>query len=222
MDMKKITWNRGELWKGCMLASIAHAINVAHYPEFAHEQSWDGFNYNVQDSSGTRGTITFHSNYLVAAFRDDNNERVSDYKDALEYFKDAPEELKELATDETLQYLLEDINGEAVPMITAAFWGTGEEIYSQEEFDEMIENGGFLLERQAMDIETAIDEWQEDAEMSDVQINLLKSIFHRKVENPSKVIVLTAEEIQMIESEDEEGLAESRISFEEIGIEWEV
>lgn len=64
--------------------------------------------------------------------------------------------------------------------------------------------------------------WQGDAEMSDVQINLLKSLFQRKIENPSEVIVLTTEEIQMIESEDEEGLAESRISFEEIGIEWEV
>lgn len=220
--MKKITWNRVELWKGCMLASIAHAINIAHFPEFAHEQSWDGFNYNVQDSSGTRGTITFHSNYLVAAFRNDNNKRVSDYKNALEYFKDAPEEVKELAKDETLQYLLEVINGETRPMITAAFWGTGEEIYSQEEIDEMIENGGFLLERQTMDIETAIAEWQEVTEMTNVQINLLKSIFHRKIDNPYKTIVLTAEEIQMIESEDEEGLAESRISFEEIGIKWEV
>lgn len=64
--------------------------------------------------------------------------------------------------------------------------------------------------------------WQGDAEMSDVQINLLKSLFQRKIENPSEVIVLTTEEIQMIESEDEEGLAKSRISFEEIGIEWEV
>ena len=102
--------------------------------------------------------------------------------------------------------MLEDINGETVPTSTAAFWGTGEEIYSQEEFDEMIDDGGFLLERQAMDIETAINEWQEDAEMSDVQINLLKSVFQRKIDNPSEVIVLTAEEIQMIESEDEEEL----------------
>ncbi|MDR0269115.1 hypothetical protein [Paenibacillus sp.] len=85
-----------------------------------------------------------------------------------------------------------------------------------------IRKGDFLLERQAMNIETAIDEWQEDAEMSDAQINLLKSIYHRKIENPFKVIVLTAEEIQMIDSEDEEGLAESRISFKEIGIEWEI
>ncbi|WP_429695093.1 hypothetical protein [Bacillus pseudomycoides] len=118
--------------------------------------------------------------------------------------------------------MLENINGETVPIGTAAFLGTGEEIYSQEEFDEMIDNGGFLLEKQAMDIETAINEWQEDVEMSDVQINLLKSVFQRKIDNPSEVIVLTVEEIQMIESEDAEGLTESRISFEEMSIEWEV
>ncbi|MCE5172359.1 hypothetical protein LQV63_24080 [Paenibacillus profundus] len=220
--MNKITWNREKLWQGCVLASIAHAINVAHYPEFAHEQSWDGFNYSVQDSSGTRGTITFHPSYLAAAFRNDNSERVSEYNNALEYFKDSPEEVKELAADETLQYLLEDIHGETVPVITTAFWGDGEGIYSQDEFDEMIDNGGVLLERQAMDIEAAINEWQEDSEMSKVQINLLKSIFQRKIEKPSEPIVLTVEEIKMIESKDEEGLAESRTSFKEIGIEWEV
>ena len=39
--MKKISWNREEFWQGCILASIAHAISVAHYPEIAHE--WIGY-----------------------------------------------------------------------------------------------------------------------------------------------------------------------------------
>lgn len=220
-DMNIITWERQNLWQGCILASIAHAINVAHYPDLAHEQSWDGFNYSVQDSSGTRGTITFHPNCLLAAFRNENSERLLTYKDALEYFMDSPEEVKELAVNETLQYLLEDIDGKTVPVITTAFWGNSENIYSQDDINKLIENGGFLLERQASDVETALNEWHDYYEMSDAQINLLNSIFQRKIENPSEVIVLTLGEIQMIESADEEGLVESRISFEEIGIKWE-
>ena len=220
--MKNITWNREKIWQGCVLASIAHAISVAHYPELSHEHSWDGLNYNVQDSSGARGTITFHPKYLVAAFRDDNSKRVTGYINALEYFKDSPEEVKMLASTETLQYLLEDIDGKSVPVITTAFWGNREETQSQDELDAMIENGGFLLERQTTDIETAIKEWQEYHEMSDLRINLLKSIFQRKIENPSKIIILTQNEIQMIESDDEEGLNESRLSFEELGIKWDL
>jgi len=65
-------------------------------------------------------------------------------------------------------------------------------------------------------VENAINEWEEEYEMSEIQIVLLKSIFKRKIENPTKDIVLNEKEIKMIGSEDEEGLSESRISFEEL------
>lgn len=42
---------------------------VVHYPDLSSEHSWDGMNYNVQDSSGGRGTITFDGSYCVGAFR---------------------------------------------------------------------------------------------------------------------------------------------------------
>ncbi len=47
--------SKEQLWKGCILRSIADAIFVAHAPDFSHESSWDGFNYSVQDSQGGRG-----------------------------------------------------------------------------------------------------------------------------------------------------------------------
>lgn len=31
--------NQKKLWNGCMFASIAHAIMVAHYPELSYEHS---------------------------------------------------------------------------------------------------------------------------------------------------------------------------------------
>jgi hypothetical protein len=58
--------------------------------------------------------------------------------------------------------------------------------------------------------------------MSDSQMNLLRSIFERKISNPNGEIILTESEIRMIESGDEEGMNESRISFEELGIQWEI
>jgi hypothetical protein len=218
--MKKLNWQKENLWEGCILASIAHAIMVAHYPEFSNEQSWDGINYNVQDSSGARGTITFHPNYLVGAFRNEFSER--EYLDALNYFKSASEEINQLAVHETLQYLLDDIDGETVPVITTAFWGGDDGTYTNDNFEDFIENGGFLIKSQSKNIETAINEWKEYYEMSESQINLLRSIFERKIINPNVEIILTEGEIKKIESDDEEGLNESRISFEELGIKWEI
>jgi len=73
MNTKKILlpWNYKSLWEGCILVTIAHAISSACYPEFLYEHSWDGINYSVQDSARARGTITFHEDYCVGAFRDD-------------------------------------------------------------------------------------------------------------------------------------------------------
>jgi hypothetical protein len=220
--MKRINWERKQLWEGCILASIAHAIMVANYLELSNEQSWDGINYNVQDSSGTRGTITFHPNYLVGAFRNDYSERVSENRVALDFFKDAPQEVNVLASNETLQYLLDEIDGDAVPVITTAFWGNKDGFYSNDNFEDFIENGGFLIERQATDIEASIKEWKEGYEMSESQINLLRYIFERKISDPAGEIVLTESEIKMIQADDEDALNESRISFEELGIEWEI
>ncbi|PFH80339.1 hypothetical protein [Bacillus sp. AFS088145] len=220
--MNKLNWDRNQLWKGCILASIAHAIMVAHYPDISHEQSWDGFNYSVQDSSGTRGTITFHPNFLVGAFRNDHSERAIKYKNAIEYFMGAPEKSKEVASEEALLYLLDEIDGKTVPVITTAFWGNLDEVYSHDTYEDFIENGGFLIERQIDNMESVINEWKEEYEMSETQIVLLKSIFKRKIDNPTKDIVLNEKEIQMIGSEDEEGLSESRISFEELGIKWKL
>ena len=62
-NINKIQFKIQDLYKGCMLAAIAHAIMTAYYPEGANEHSWDEMNYSVQDSAGTRGTITFCNIY---------------------------------------------------------------------------------------------------------------------------------------------------------------
>lgn len=48
----ELNWSIDQIWRGCTLAAIAHAIMVAHYPMFSNEHSWDGFNYSLQDSAG--------------------------------------------------------------------------------------------------------------------------------------------------------------------------
>lgn len=224
MSIQKIKLDRNidELWNGCILASVAHAIMVAHYPSIANENSWDGINYSVQDSQGARGTITFYKDFCVGAFRNEYSSRLTTkFKDANEYFQGAPQEVVQSANSEALQYLLDDIQEQIVPVITTAFWGNNRELWTIDSSKEFFENGGFLIERQLMSFDTAISEWIEDYEMSEQQVDLLKSIYSRKISNSKDKIILSAKEISMIGVFDEEGLIASKESFREMGIGWE-
>lgn len=223
-NLNKIQWSKGHLWEGCMLASIAHAIMVANYPDLSNEHSWDGMNYSVQDSEGARGTITFSGDCYVGAFRDDNSERLSKEESLFEYktyFNDAPNNIFELAQKEALQYLLQKVNGKIVPLITTAIWGNETESFSNDTFEDLKGNGGFLIDRQIMKLEFAFDSWKKYYDMTDQQYDLLRNIYKRKIEQPNQLLILSAEEINMIGTDDEEGLYESRTSFNEIGIGWE-
>ncbi|KJD42385.1 hypothetical protein [Paenibacillus terrae] len=210
--------NRNKLRSGCILASIAHAIMVAHYPELSYEHSWDGDNYSVIDGSGGRGTITFKGNYFVGAFRNENYTR-TDIHTALDFFTGAPKHVLELAKNDTLEYLLEeDEDGMTSPSITTAFWGDDDNITSVDNIVRMVQCGGYLLERQFMEDDSAIESWRDYYEMTPEQVDLLKSVYDRKVNNPHGNITLSKSEIEIIGTESPEGLSESITSFEEIGI----
>jgi hypothetical protein len=223
-NINEISWKREQLWRGCLVASIAHAIMVAHYPELSNEHSWDGMNYSIQDGEGTRATITFHPEFCVSAFRDDSSDRIkaiNNVKQAKEYFKGAPQEIVSVGETETLQYLLENVGGKVVPIITTAFWGIGQRLVATDSFEEMYQNGGFLLERQVMEFNKSIESWGEYYDMSSKQCELLKTIFNRKINGGEEEILLSKDDIQLIGTDDTEGLEESRISFKEMGIMWE-
>ncbi|QWG52902.1 hypothetical protein EXW28_24825 [Bacillus mycoides] len=214
--------SKEQLWKGCILKSIADAIFVAHAPDFSHESSWDGFNYSVQDSQGGRGTITFHPKYTIVCLQDVNSERIDERIDAENYFEGAPSEVIEIAKEEALQYVLEEVEGETVPFITTAFWIDDNGAYSIDSFEEMEEHGGFLLEIPLLDTESAMERLEEEYELTEEQLELLQVVYERKIQNPNKEIKLSKEEVAMIGTDDEEGLEVCKDSFEEMNITWEL
>jgi len=142
-------------------------------------------------------------------------------QEAYAYFKGTSKEIMNLAEIETLQYLLDNVDGKTVPFITTAFWEMTNKIFSVDTFNDMINNGGFLLKIQALDFEKAIKAWREYYDMSAQQCNLLKSIYIRKVDRPTDTLILSKDEISLIGTNDLDGLDESKTSFEEIGIQWE-
>lgn len=166
------------LYEGCLLAAIAHAVTVGEYPELNYEHSWDGINYSMNDSQGCRGTISFDEHWIVAAFRDENV--LNECKDASEFFKGAESGIKKLAEKETLQYLLADVNGVAKPVITTAFWGSWDTLYSCQSLDDFISNGGHILSNQLREFPSGLKKWDECYEFHDGQMELITSLYENK------------------------------------------
>ena len=222
-DSTKLDWEIDQLWNGCILASIAHAIMVAHYPLISNEHSWDGMNYNTNDNAGTRGTVSFSNGCCAAAFRNDNSDRfnIENPRQAIKYFQNAPNRIVELAETETLQFLLYNVAGQVLPVITTTFWGKSNELFTEDTLDDFLQYGGKLLKKQTLDTNKSMNAWKKYYGMTQPQFELMKSIYERKIEDPLIPIFLTLEEINMIGTHEPNGLEESITSFQEIGIHWE-
>ncbi|GGE71608.1 hypothetical protein [Priestia taiwanensis] len=220
--MSKYTFNitRDSLWKGCVLRSIAYAIGTAQYPEFSNESSWDGFNYSMQDSTGARGTITFHPDYCIVAFQDLHSERCQALEEATHYIRDASEALIQVAEKEAFQYLLDEVEGETIPVVTTAFWIEDDKAYSMDTYEDFEEHSGSLADILLVDFETAKEVLEEEFEFEEEQMHVLESLYERKISYPNERIILSKREIAMLGAEDPEGLEESRECFEEMNIYW--
>lgn len=209
---------------GAVLASIVHAIMIAQVPEMAHEMSWDGEVYNLQDSMGSRGTVAFSEKGLVGVFFDKDSPRNPFLpgvgNDFQAYFEGMPDELYSLAFDDALQYILDEYEGQDLPVITAAFWGAGGRLAAVEPWPEVYKNGAHMVRIQLMEADEALTEWQLEWEMPPRLVALARSIFERKMRSPNETLTLSAEDRDLIAegAEADGGMDASRESFSEIEI----
>lgn len=219
MRAVKTGWRLQQLYEGCLMASLAHAVMVAKYPDLSYEHSWDGFNYSVQDGLGSRGTISFAKDTCFGAFRVDH--LIHEAMDIELVLGDLDLGVQRLAYDDTLQYLLDDDGGQIKPIVTMVFWSdSAGAILSSHDYSRMLEMGGQLLEKQVMERTQSTKSWQAYYDMNDDQIDFMLKLFDRKLQNPNAPIVLTSQELHLL-GDDEEGLAESRTSFHELNILWD-
>ena len=212
---------RDRLWEGAILGFISHAIMVCRYPDLAHEQAWDGYNYSIQDSTGTKGTITFAQGHAVGAFFDKASPR-NPFKSGQHYNLDQllvgiPVNLRSLAFGESFQYLLQEIEGRTEPVVTAVFWDDGIDLTAAEPWNEIVKNGAHLIRRQLLDLRTAETEWQRYYKMPVAHVTLAQSIAQQKIAAPNVPLALSREQWAMVTTLGS-GHEESRTSFGEIGI----
>ena len=210
--MIEININPKQLYEGCIQAALTHAIAVGMYPELNHEHSWDGINYCTNDSQSCRATITFHDKYIIAVFQ--AIDKVNWTADALDFFDGAPKEIIDIAEKETLQYVLDSVEGSVKPVVTAAFWGTWDKLNSAQSFDSIVENGGHIIRSQLLSFNDAMDEWRDYYDLDSKQISLIQKLFNAKIGSNDDLFVLHDDEIKLLYGD----LDECLVSLGELNI----
>jgi hypothetical protein len=184
------------LYNGCVFAAIVNAITIPRFPDLAFEHSWDGRNYSVQDGMGSRGTVSFSDIGYVGVFFDEHSKR-SPYRKVSSYsvdsfFVGAPDALRNLAENEALQYVIDELNGIDQPVITAVFWSDGNNniIEYAVTWDDLVTDGGHLIERQLLPIDEAIARWRLDKDMTSTEIALAHSIYASRIGESTGILAL--------------------------------
>ena len=194
--MMKISIQPKQLYEGCIQAAITHAIAVGMYPELNYEHSWDNMNYCMNNAQGCKATITFHKKYVIGVFQD--VDKIDCHKNALVFFDEAPEEVIKIAENETLQYVLENVNGVEKPVISAAFWGTWDKLYSLQSFDSIVENGGHIIRSQLLPFNEAMEEWRDYYDLDLKQISLIQKLFNATLGSNGEAVFLQDNEIELL------------------------
>ena len=187
-----------EMFNGCLIASIAHAIMTNMYPELSYEQSWDGVNYSIHNTSGLRGTITFESDFCVGAIRNEKSD-ICVYGDSIrKHMMCFPNNVVHKAYEETLQYLLMERNGYIMPCVTSIFWANDITVYFEKKCIDVIKRDFILFEKILLQKEDAIDAWRNYYDMDSNSIKLLNELYQIKAKDFNSRIILSEEQKKLI------------------------
>ncbi len=217
------------LFPGAIRCSIANTIFSLSHPDFVYSLSWHENNFSNNDFSGTRGTITFLTDgSLVGAFCSDEStenpfvsNRIKDYTHE-PYFQGIPDELYRVANSEALQYLLDDVDGVAIPIITGAFWSDANQVtlQSAKPWPELWAHGASLFRLQLLEENESLDGLQEEYELTNQQVSLVRSLTSARLQAKRLPVEATAVQSSQIRraASDGNALTACLESFQDLGI----
>lgn len=187
-----------DIYSGCLIASIAHAVMTNIYPEFSYEQSWDGANYSIQNSSWMRGTITFENDFCVGAIRNEMSGSVVGGEFIQECMRSFPPNVASKAYEETLQYLLLENDGIVAPYVTSVFWADDNALYYEEKFVDNIKEDFTLFENILLPKKIAIEKWKEYYDMDSKVVGLIDILYQSKMKDFFSPIQLNEKQRKLI------------------------
>jgi hypothetical protein len=204
----------GDLHRGCLLASIAHAFGALEHPSVANEHGWDQGNYNVQDHQGSIGTVSFAPVGAFGGFVSAHSERGP----LSGYLADLDPAVARLARDEALQYLLQRVDGRTEPVVTAIVWSDGSQLMSWDPWPEALRNGAQLIEKQLLPPANALERWRELFDLSESQAEIVAALYERRLGAGSTAIELTTGERAEIDRHPPAGRDRCLALLAEVGI----
>ncbi|HIS63456.1 MAG TPA: hypothetical protein IAC14_14680, partial [Candidatus Scybalomonas excrementigallinarum] len=161
-------------------------------------------------------TISFSDNYFVCVIKKNINYQNYNKNIICDLLHGAAKKYVDLAHREALQYVLEEINGEIIPVVSLIFWGDKDKIWANLSQDEIFDLADNMLKPILYDEDKAIDYWKNYYEMSLEQIELLKKIYFKRLNNTGKIFLNN--EIKKILMDWFEDIDECIESFQEINI----
>lgn len=213
----KLKYSVPELLNSCVYSSIAHAVSNLKFPLFAFQQSWDNKNYCFQYGD-SMGVITFDDN-VVAAFRNDKSFRMKKYPffRAVNLLPKENEFIRDIAINETFKYLYEGVtNLINIPVVTTAMWSIDDNLYSLDDKDVFIANGGEFIDVICNSIDQTIDYWNNEYEFSVEETTATKILYNLKCNGVNRV---NLNELPLIIDKSSIGYKEFVESLKEIGLE---
>lgn len=120
--------------------------------------------------------------------------------------------------NKALQYVFDDYEGVAQPVITSAFWSSGLFLTAAKSWTDVLNNGARVIETELMNFEQALEEIDIDYEFSPEQLHLVKDLFIHKMSEPDKLLVLNESQQSIMLTEGSDGLEQAAQLLQSINI----
>jgi hypothetical protein len=191
-----------ELRNGAILGTIAYAVWLNRDPLLCGMQSWNSNLYLLNDFGGTLATIAFIDNFAVGGFFDANSIHspvLIDHFVNAANANEVPLVQKDTLTKMVSPYMMQQYKGNLTSVITCFIWTTDDDnIVSFETRDEFLQDGGHIIGIQILPKEDAILRWQEEFNLSNLELNIVQNIYSQKAENNSFEIRIEGPDSQFL------------------------
>ncbi|OPZ87161.1 MAG: hypothetical protein BWY76_00606 [bacterium ADurb.Bin429] len=214
-----------QLRSGCLFCFLAHAISVSNWTVLEHEQGWwEDNTYSRSDTQGALGHIRFGEGTCVGVVFDTHSDRFTNSLDKPErYVAEAPDWAKSIALELAPQWFFDPNDREkgTYPAVTSVFWGDPSGVFSCDNMDAFVGNGGHLFRYQMAPYAIASAEFKEEYELTENQSALLDLLYERLWVQRAAEVTLSPGEVALLGSMDAAGEAATRRCLAQIGVMWE-
>lgn len=115
-------------------------------------------------------------------------------------------------------FFKEDVGEETLPVVTTGFWWEEDGTYSRDSTEDWLEHGGHILEAQMMNFNNAMEYYENIYNMGAKRAGLVARIYHERLLEPEKDIILKPEEVAVIRETGADNLEVCREVFGSFGV----